>query len=372
MNKTYEIIKFKIFNKKSMSKLINQVVMKTGLSQSVVESIIKLLDEGNTIPFIARYRKELTEGATDTQLRDFDEIYSYTKNLEQRKEDVIRLIAEKGLMTPELEAEIRAAETLARVEDLYRPFKEKKNTKATIAIAKGLQPLADVLALAAMSKEEFQAEAEKFINDTGDKKTSVATAEEAIQGAEDILAEKVSDDPELREFIKKQEENNGKIMTKPTKTFEETGVYKVYKDYNKPIGQIPSYAYLAICRAEKEKQLSVNFAMNEARIEAEAQKIFVPEDAKSSKEYLIEAVLDGLKRLLYPSIEREIRSAKKDEADLQAIKVFGDNMQQLLLGAPVKGKTVLGWDPGYRTGCKLAVVDANGKFLKNDVVYATL
>ncbi len=353
-------------------KLIGQVIKKTGLSSKVVASIIALLDEGNTIPFIARYRKELTEGATDTQLRDFDEVYSYAKNLEERRQDILRLISEKGMMTPELEKEILACETLARLEDLYRPFKEKKNTKATIAIAKWLQPLADVLALAQMNKEDFLAEAVKFINDTGDVKTSVKTAEEAIQWAQDIVAEKVSDHPELRAFVKKNEEKNGVIMTKPTKTFEENWVYKVYKNYQKQIWQIPSYAYLALCRAEKEKQLSLNFSMNEPAIEQQAQKIFVPTDAKSSSSYLIEAIADGLKRLLYPSLEREIRSVKKDEADLQAIKVFGDNLQQLLLGSPVKWMTVLWLDPWYRTGCKLAVVDPSGKFLANDVIYPTL
>ena len=204
-----------------MSKLIQQVVTKVGMDAQTVQVIIDLLDQGNTIPFIARYRKELTKGATDEQLRDFHDIYTYTKNLEQRKLDVIRLIAEKGLMTPELEAEIMAAETLARVEDLYRPFKEKKNTKATIAKAKGLDPLAVILRACTMTLEEFELEAEKFIKDTGDKKTSVASVKEAIQGAKDIVAEEVSDDPKLRDDIRGFEENNAILNTKQTKTFEE-------------------------------------------------------------------------------------------------------------------------------------------------------
>lgn len=352
-------------------KLIQQITAKTWLNTEVVSNIIKLLDEGNTVPFIARYRKELTQGATDVQLRDFDEIYTYTKNLNERKEDVLRLIAEKGLLTPELEAQIKACETLARLEDLYRPFKEKKNTKATIAIAKGLQPLADILATAWLTKELFEAKASEFIKDTGDKKTSVKDIEEAIQGAKDIIAEQVSDDPTLRDFIKKNEEKFWVIQTKPTKTFEENGVYKIYKEYRKPINQIPSYAYLALARAEKEKQLSLNFEMNKERIELKAQEIFVPSQAQSSKIYLIEALLDGLKRLLYPSIEREIRSNKKEESDIQAIKVFGENMAQLLLGSPVKGKTILALDPGFRTGCKVAIVDPTGKFLDHAVIYPT-
>ena len=187
----------------------------------VIENIIQLLDEGNTIPFIARYRKELTKGATDEQLRDFHEIYTYTKNLEARKEDVIRLINEKGLLTDELKKEIEEAETLARVEDLYRPFKEKKNTKATIAKAKGLEPLAQILKKADLTQEEFEKKAEEFVHDDEDPKKSVKTVEEAIQGAEDIIAEEVSDHANLREDIKNHEENNAKISTKPTKTFEE-------------------------------------------------------------------------------------------------------------------------------------------------------
>ncbi len=199
------------------------------------------MDEGNTIPFIARYRKEMTKGASDEQLRDFYELYSYTKNLEARKQDVIRLIEEKGLMTDELRLQILSAETLARVEDLYRPFKEKKNTKATIAKAKGLEPLAQILAKAELSKEDFEAEAEKFVKDTGDEKTSVKNGAEAIQGAKDILAEAVSDHADLRAEIKQFEEVNAKLQTKATKTFEENGVYKIYKDYNKKLSEMPSY-----------------------------------------------------------------------------------------------------------------------------------
>lgn len=288
----------------------------------VIENIIQLLDEGNTIPFIARYRKELTKGATDEQLRDFHEIYTYTKNLEARKEDVIRLINEKGLLTDELKKEIEEAETLARVEDLYRPFKEKKNTKATIAKAKGLEPLAKILKKADLTQEQFENEAEKFIHEDEDPKKSVKTKEEAIQGAEDIIAEEVSDHANLREEIKKFEEVKAEIQTKPTKTFEENGVYKVYKEYQKAIPDIPSYAYLAICRAEKEKQLTVNLNLSQEHSKEAAKKYFLPKDAQTSKIFLEAAIDDGLKRLLLPSLEREIRSEKKKWADDAAIKVF--------------------------------------------------
>jgi uncharacterized protein len=247
----------------------------------VIQNIIILLDEGNTIPFIARYRKELTQGATDEQLRDFHEVYTYTKNLEARKEDVIRLIEEKGLMTEELRKQIMEAETLARVEDLYRPFKEKKNTRATIAKAKGLEPLADILRKAEISKEDFEAEAEKFVKDTGDEKTSVKTREEAIGGAQDIIAEDVSDHANLREDIKIHEEHHAILETKPTKTFEENGVYKMYGEYKKTLKEIPSYAYLAMFRAEKEKQISVDIGMAWPRIVDLAWKYFIPKTSSS-------------------------------------------------------------------------------------------
>ena len=351
--------------------LISIINQKTGMEIWVIKNIIQLLDEGNTIPFIARYRKEMTKGASDEQLRDFYELYSYTKNLEARKQDVIRLIEEKGLMTDELRLQILSAETLARVEDLYRPFKEKKNTKATIAKAKGLEPLAQILAKAELSKEDFEAEAEKFVKDTGDAKTSVKNGAEAIQGAKDILAEAVSDHADLRAEIKQFEEVNAKLQTKATKTFEENGVYKIYKDYNKKLAEMPSYAYLAVSRAEKEKQLSVGIEFSQSKISEFSTRFFVPQKANSSVEYLHEAIEDGLTRLLLPSIERELRSDKKRWADEAAIRVFGDNLKNLLLTPPVKGLTVLGFDPAFRTGCKLAVVDQTGKFLAKEVIYPT-
>ena len=351
--------------------LISIINQKTGMETWVINNIIQLLDEGNTIPFIARYRKEMTKGASDEQLRDFYELYSYTKNLEARKQDVIRLIEEKGLMTDELRLQILSAETLARVEDLYRPFKEKKNTKATIAKAKGLEPLAQILAKAELSKEGLETEAQKFVKDTGDAKTSVKNVEEAIQGAKDILAEAVSDHADLRAEIKQFEEINAKLQTKATKTFEENGVYKIYKDYNKKLAEMPSYAYLAVARAEKEKQLSVGLEFSQSKISEFSTRFFVPQKANSSVEYLHEAIEDGLTRLLLPSIERELRSDKKRWADEAAIRVFGDNLKNLLLTPPVKGLTVLGFDPAFRTGCKLAVVDQTGKFLAKEVIYPT-
>ena len=341
------------------------------METSVISNIIQLLDEWNTIPFIARYRKEMTKGATDEQLRDFFELYSYTKNLEARKEDILRLIDEKGLLTPELKQQILEAETLARLEDLYRPFKEKKNTKATIAKAKGLEPLAKILAKAQLSKEEFEAEAEKYIKDTGDEKTSVKSVQEAIQWAKDIVAEEVSDHADLRAKIKEFEELNAILFTKATKTFEENWVYKIYKEYQKKLSEIPSYAYLAVNRAEKEKQLSIKLHFSAEKISEFSSYFFIPQNPNSSLEYLKEAIDDGLERLLLPSIERELRADKKRRSDESAIKVFWDNLKNLLLTPPVKGLTVLGFDPAFRTGCKLAVVDQTGKFLAKEVIYPT-
>ena len=313
----------------------------------------------------------MTKGATDEQLRDFFELYSYTKNLEARKEDILRLIDEKGLLTPELKQQILEAETLARLEDLYRPFKEKKNTKATIAKAKGLEPLAKILAKAQLSKEEFEAEAEKYIKDTGDEKTSVKSVQEAIQWAKDIVAEEVSDHADLRAKIKEFEELNAILFTKATKTFEENWVYKIYKEYQKKLSEIPSYAYLAVNRAEKEKQLSIKLQFSAEKISEFSSYFFIPKNPNSSLEYLKEAIDDGLERLLLPSIERELRADKKRRSDESAIKVFWDNLKNLLLTPPVKGLTVLGFDPAFRTGCKLAVVDQTGKFLAKEVIYPT-
>lgn len=337
----------------------------------VISNIIQLLDEGNTVPFIARYRKEMTKGATDEQLRDFFELYSYTKNLEARKQDVIRLIDEKGLLTEELKNQILAAETLARVEDLYRPFKEKKNTKATIAKAKGLEPLAKILAKAELSKEAFEAKADEFIKDTGDEKTSVKDRAEAIQGAKDIIAEEVSDHADLRSDLKSFEEQHALLETKATKTFEENGVYKIYQNYSKKLFDMPSYAYLAVSRAEKEKQLSVKLQFSQEKILAFSAQYFIPKNANTSVVYLQEAVDDGLSRLLLPSLERELRGDKKRRADESAIKVFGENLKQLLLTPPVQGLTVLGFDPAFRTGCKLAIVDKTWKFVDKSVIYPT-
>ena len=295
----------------------------------------------------------------------------YTKNLESRKADIIRLIDEKGLMTDELRTEIMAATTLAKLEDLYRPYKEKKMSKASIAKAKGLDPLAVILRECQLTKEQFETEAKRFVLDTGDKKTTVSNIQEAIQWAMDIVAEDVSDHAKLRDTIRNTESNTITLQTKATKKFEPNGVYKIYGAYNKKLADMPSYAYLAVCRAEEEKQISTWLQRKIESLIASAQKFFVPRGASNLLDYLNQAIEDGLKRLLIPSLERELRSDKKRRSDEAAIKLFWENLKQLLLTPPVRGKTVLGFDPWYRTGCKLAVMDETGKFLAKDVIYPT-
>lgn len=354
-----------------MSTLQQLIATKTNMEASRVKTIIELLDQGNTVPFIARYRKELTEWATDEQLREFHDIYSYTKNLEARKEAVIRLIDEKWLLTDELRKQIMQADTLTRVEDLYRPYKEKKMSKASIAKEKWLEPLAKILAQCTLTQAEFEQAADQYIKETKDPKTTVASRQEAIQGAQDIIAEEVSDHAALRDDIRQNENSRVALHTKPTKKFDPNGVYKIYGNYSKKLAEMPSYAYLAVCRAEEEKQLSLSFQWSDDHIFSLTQKYFVPAKANTSVSYLIPAMQDGLKRLLMPSLERELRADKKRRSDEAAIKVFGENIKQLLLTPPVRGKRVLWYDPAFRTGCKLAVVDETGKFLAKDVIYPT-
>ncbi len=354
------------------STLTTLISTKTWLPSRIVETIIELLDQGNTVPFIARYRKELTEWATDEQLRDFADIYDYTKSLQARKADVIRLISEKGLMTPELEKQIMDAQTLAKVEDLYRPYKEKKLSKASIAKGKWLGPLANCLKACQLTLAEFTTEAAKFIIDTGDSKTSVKTTDEAIQWAQDIVAEEVADHAALRDVIRHNTSNSIMLVAKPTKTFEDNGTYKIYANYSKRLSEIPSYAFLAVTRAEDEKQLSVSLARNLETLKQSADQFFIPRKHSDLKATLDQSIEDGIKRLLVPSLEREFMSDKKRRSDEAAIKLFGENLKQLLLTPPVRGKIALGMDPGYRTGTKLAVVDATGKFLAKDVIFATM
>ncbi|MCK9372325.1 MAG: RNA-binding transcriptional accessory protein [Sulfuricurvum sp.] len=348
-----------------MTPLIELLTQKTGLSSKNVASILRLLEEGSTIPFIARYRKEMTGGATDEQLREFDTVYGYSKKLLERKEEIARLIGERGHMTSQLQSLIDAAQSLQVLEDIYRPFKEKKNTRASAAIAAGLEPLADILQSARLESGEFRRKAAEFV------KGSVATADAAIKGAQDIVAERYSDDAKEREHWRRQLFEYSSFEIKGGKGLKEEGLYAKLAGKAERISSIPSHRYLAMMRGVAEKELSVKIGVEMERVETAIKRFRIPQHASSSRELLLEAYLDGFKRLLFPSLEREIHAAIKERSDAQAIATFGKNLTQLLGSPPVTKRVILGADPAYRTGCKLAVVDEHGTYLTHAVIYPT-
>lgn len=348
-----------------MTPLITLLHEKTGISKSNIESILKLLEEGSTIPFIARYRKEMTGGATDEQLRAFETLYAYSKKLLERKEEVMRLIEERGTLTSELKTSIQAAQTLQVLEDIYRPFKEKKNTRAASAIAAGLEPLANILQSGQLEMQEFKKKAQEFVKNT------VENVNEAIKGAQDILAERYSDDPKERDYWRKQLEGYSSFETKGAKGLKEDGLFAKLAGKSERISSIPSHRYLAIMRGVSEKELGVKITHDMDRVENAIKQYRIPKHAKSSSELLLEAYLDGFKRLLFPSLEREIHALIKERSDIQAIMTFGKNLTQLLGSPPVTKRVILGADPAYRTGCKLAVVDEHGTYLAHRVIYPT-
>lgn len=313
----------------------------------------------------------MTGWATDTQLRDFEEIYTYQQKLITKKEDTLRKLEEKWLLTEEIKRAVTTAESLSELEDIYRPYKDKKNTRATKAVAKWLQPLADILLACQISISEFKKQADTYIKDTWESSTSVTSREEAIQWSMDIVAEIIADSPELRERIKTKQSSTITIQTKPTKSFEDQWVYKTYKEYSKSIITIPSYAYLAISRAEKEKQLRLKVIIDDKKSFQAACSLFVPSNASDLSTLLHQAITDSIKRLLHPSLERELRSSVKERADREAIDTFGKNVSELLLSSPVRGKAIMGFDPAYRTGCKIAVIDETWAYLDSTVVYPT-
>ncbi|KYH29349.1 Tex family protein [Clostridium colicanis] len=332
-----------------------------GLNQ--VNSVVQLLDDGNTVPFIARYRKEKTGGLDDIVLRSLAERLAYLRNLEERKEDIIRIITEQGKITEELKLQIEKAETLTEVEDIYRPFKPKKRTRATIAVDKGLQPLADAI-LSGEFKRDIEEYAKEFINE----EKEAISVEEALSGAKDIIAEVISDDAEYRKWIREFVRKNGLIECSGSS--EEPTPYEMYYNYSEAVSKIPSHRILAINRGEKEKILSVKVTSDMDKIIEYINKKVVKGNEITDK-YILEAAEDSLKRLIYPSIEREIRSELTEKGEEGAIEVFKANLKALLLQAPIKGKVVLGYDPGFRTGCKIAVLDDTGKLLDTATVYAT-
>lgn len=349
----------------TLALIVKQIAKETGLASKHVESVIQLLEDGNTVPFIARYRKEQTGSMDEVQIQTISERWGYIQHLNQRKDEVIRLIDEQGKLTGQLKLDIEKADKLQEVEDLYRPFKQKRKTKATIAKSKGLEPLADFI-ISLPRNEDVIAEARKYINE----EKEVMSAEEALEGAKNILAERISDEPEYRKWIRQETFKRGtlKSAVKDAEA-DEKKIYEMYYEYEEPIQKIVPHRVLAVNRGEKEEILRVSVEPPADRIQAYLEKRILQHKQTSAQDVLKSAIEDGYKRLIQPSIEREIRKELTEKAEDQAIHIFAENLRKLLLQPPMKGKLVLGVDPAFRTGCKLAVVDETGKMLKIDVIY---
>lgn len=344
-------------------KIIKTIASDLNVKDSQVASALKLLSEGATIPFIARYRKEVTGALDEEQLRKINEVYAYEVNLLERKESVIKLIDEKGLLTDELKEKILNAEKLVEVEDLYRPFKEKKKTKATDAINNGLEPLAKMI-MSFPTKGDITSLTSKFIND------KVKTVEEAVTGASYIIAEYISDNAYYRKWLRNFIFKNGFIISKKKKDAEdEKKVYEMYYDFKEEVSKIKSYRVLAINRAEKEKIVTVSIDIDDAKVLSFFEEKIIKNKESFAVDIVKNAIKDSYKRLIFPSVEREIRAALSEKAEDVAIKNFSENLENLLLTPPIKDKMVLGFDPAYRTGCKLAVLNPVGKVLKIEKIY---
>ncbi len=344
-------------------KIIKNIANNLNVKDSQVASALKLLSEGATIPFIARYRKEVTGALDEEQLRKINEVYAYEVNLLERKESVIKLIDEKGLLTDELKEKILNAEKLVEVEDLYRPFKEKKKTKATDAINNGLEPLAKMI-MSFPTKGDITSLTSKFIND------KVKTVEEAVTGASYIIAEYISDNAYYRKWLRNFIFKNGFIISKKKKDAEdEKKVYEMYYDFKEEVSKIKSYRVLAINRAEKEKIVTVSIDIDDAKVLSFFEEKIIKNKESFAVDIVKNAIKDSYKRLIFPSVEREIRAALSEKAEDVAIKNFSENLENLLLTPPIKDKMVLGFDPAYRTGCKLAVLNPVGKVLKIEKIY---
>ena len=346
--------------------IIEVLAKEFGLKQSQVEQTVNLIDEGNTIPFIARYRKEATGGLSDVVLRDLDERLTYLRNLEERKEEVIRLIEEQDKLTDELAEEIRKAEVLQRVEDLYKPYKKKKATRASKAREKGLAPLAEIL----WAQKEESGSPLDAAKDFADADKGVESAEEALQGACDIIAERISDDPELTAAVREKTEHTGIIRTEAVDSEEKT-VYEMYYDHSEGIDKIPNHRILAINRGEKEKKLKVKVVTDAEKMENLLSGSIITNEKSIYKELLGDTVADAYKRLMAPSAEREMRNMLTERAEKEAVKVFAKNTEKLLMVPPVKGARIISIDPGYRTGCKVAVLNETGKLLAYTTVFPT-
>ena len=345
--------------------ILQVITQELGVEKWQVEAAVKLIDEGNTIPFISRYRKEATGTLNDEQLRNLNERLTYLRNLEDKKKQVLSSIEEQGKLTKELKDQILAAQTLVVVEDLYRPYRPKRRTRATIAKEKGLEPLANIIMLQ-MTNKSIEEEAEAFVSE----EKEVASVAEAIAGAKDIIAEHISDEADYRIHIRDLTAKKGTISS-VAKDPEAQSVYEMYYDFEEPVKKLAGHRVLALNRGEKEKFLTIKVAAPEEDIIRYLEKQVITRDNPFTTPILKEVTEDSYKRLIAPAIEREIRSDLTEKAEDGAIKVFGKNLEQLLMQPPIAGQTVLGWDPAFRTGCKLAVVDPTGKVLDTTVVYPT-
>lgn len=348
-----------------MEHIIEPIAKQLNVSLAQIKNTLQLLSEGNTVPFIARYRKEVTKGLDEEQIRVIQERYEYQVNLEKRKEDVLRLIEQQGKLSDELKENVLACDKLSQVEDIYRPYQQKRKTRATDAIAKGLKPFAEWM-LQLYPNANIEEEAHKYVNE------NVKHTEDAIQGAKDIIAEMASDDAVVRGRIRSSMERFGKLVTKEKKKHEDDKkIYKMYYEYSERLATLASHRIMAIDRGEKEKVISVSVEFDKEYMNAWTIRRFTRNRQSPVVPYIEEAICDGLKRLAYPSVEREIRNELSDKAHEQSIHVFSLNLERLLLQPPMKNKMVLGFDPAFRTGCKLAVIDKMGKMLEVSVIYPT-
>ncbi|MGN1186949.1 MAG: Tex-like N-terminal domain-containing protein, partial [Lachnospiraceae bacterium] len=345
--------------------IINVIASELNVRNGQVEAAVKLIDEGCTIPFISRYRKEATGALNDEQLRNLDERLKYLRNLEDKKAQVLASIEEQGALTEELKAQIEQAQTMVAVEDLYRPYRPKRRTRATIAKEKGLEPLANIILLQ-MTKAPLEEVAKEYISE----EKGVATAEEAVEGAKDIIAESISDNADYRTRIRELTFKEG-VLTSTAKDVEAKTVYEMYYNFQEPVAKMAGHRILAVNRGENEKVLTVKIEAPQEKILKLLEQQIITRDNSYTTPVIKETIADSYERLIAPSIEREIRSQLTETAEDGAIKVFGKNLEQLLLQPPIAGHVVLGWDPAFRTGCKLAVVDSTGKVLDTTVIYPT-
>ena len=343
--------------------IISEIAKELNIKVGQVETVLKLLEDGNTIPFIARYRKEATGALDEEQIREIDEVYQYQVNLSKRKEDVIRLIDEKGLLTDELKDSINKCVKLVEVEDLYRPYKEKKKTKATEAIKNGLEPLAKII-MSFPNNLDIEKAASNYLNE------NVKSVEDAVQGAKYIISEWISDNAYYRKWIRSYLYRSGIISSKIKKNaIDDSKTYEMYYDYNEMVKNIKPHRILAVNRGEKEGILTVGIAIDDNEVFKYLESKIIKNSNSNVCEIVKDAIIDSYKRLIFPSVEREVRADLKEKAEEQAIDIFGKNLEKLLLTPPMKEKNVLGLDPAYRTGCKLAVIDATSRVKKIMVIY---